>query len=135
MTNHVDQFLMSKPESSPFYTDMRKADAALDEAQRTEDAAKYAAALARARAKGAKRPPSNGGLDKDQVFNKEKESRFLTGGTAWMRAQIDVYWQILRAHGVGTDDVRVRPIADALPLFSSCAFGVMGCLSLLSLKP
>ena len=118
---------------------MHKADAALDEAQRTEDAAKYAAALARARAKGAKRPPSNGGLDKDQVFNKEKESRFLTGGTAWMRAQIDVYWEILRAHmaahGVGTDDVRLHPIADAFPLFSSCAFGVMGCLSLLSLKP
>ena len=111
-THHIDQFLLSKPEKSPFF--QQNSGKQLSELDKARDLAAYTAAVAKARAKAAKR--SSHQVAEDYVMSKTRESQVAPDLPAWKRAQIDVFHEVVRVamaeRGASEDDPRVHPIAN-----------------------
>ena len=115
-THHIDQFLLSKPEQSPFFKE--KSGNQLSELDKARDLAAYTAAVAAARAKATKR--SNHQVAADYVMSKTRESHEVPDLSPWKRAQIDVFHEVVRVamaeRGANEDDPRVHPIANVFCL-------------------
>lgn len=116
-THHIDQFLLSEPQRSPFFVEYAKP-AAMTEEDKTVEEGKYATAVANARVKACER--SDYKVTKDYTLPRTRESQLAPGLSPWLRAQVDMYHEVVRvvlAEGdIAIDDPRVHPLANVASL-------------------